>query len=49
VRFSAPYAEKCSEDGTNGREAAWYYPETKPRADNIRGRVAFWHGVTVEA
>ena len=29
--------------------AAWYYPETKPEADNVRGRVAFWHGVEVEA
>lgn len=29
--------------------AAWYYPETKPEADNVRGRVAFWHGVQVEA
>jgi uncharacterized protein (DUF427 family) len=31
------------------RAAAWYYPETKPRADKIRGRVAFWRGVQVEA
>jgi len=29
-------------------DAAWYYPETKEAADNIRGYVAFWHGVTVE-
>ncbi len=29
-------------------DAAWYYPETKPAADNIRGYVAFWKGVTVE-
>ena len=28
--------------------AAWYYPEPKPEAENIRGRVAFWKGVTVE-
>ncbi len=27
--------------------AAWYYPETKPKADQIRGRVAFWRGVEV--
>lgn len=26
---------------------AWYYPETKPRAEAIRGRVAFWRGVEV--
>lgn len=30
------------------RAAAWYYPETKPRADEIRGRIAFWNGVQVE-
>jgi uncharacterized protein (DUF427 family) len=29
--------------------AAWYYPRTKKRADHIRGRVAFWRGVVVEA
>jgi len=29
-------------------DAAWYYPETKEAADNTRGYVAFWHGVTVE-
>lgn len=27
--------------------AAWYYPETKSAADNIRGYVAFWKGVEV--
>ncbi len=29
------------------RDAAWYYPEPKPAAEEIRGRVAFWRGVTV--
>jgi uncharacterized protein (DUF427 family) len=28
--------------------AAWYYPEPKSAAENIRGRVAFWKGVKVE-
>ncbi|MEO1580780.1 MAG: DUF427 domain-containing protein [Pseudomonadota bacterium] len=28
-------------------DAAWYYPEPKAAAENIRGRVAFWKGVTV--
>jgi uncharacterized protein (DUF427 family) len=28
--------------------AAWYYPDPLPAADNIRGHVAFWRGVTVE-
>ena len=27
--------------------AAWFYPETFPEADHVRGRVAFWHGVQV--
>ena len=29
--------------------AAWYYPEPKFAAAEIRGRVAFWRGVTVKA
>lgn len=28
-------------------DAAWYYPEPKPEANNIRGHVAFWKGVKV--
>lgn len=35
-------------DGELNRDAAWYYPEPKPAAAQIRGRVAFWRGVTVE-
>src|SRR5712692_309977 len=31
------------------RDAAWYYPDPSPAAERIRGRVAFWHGVKVEA
>jgi uncharacterized protein (DUF427 family) len=27
--------------------AAWYYPEPKPEAASIKGRVAFWKGVQV--
>jgi len=34
--------------GEVNRDAAWYYPEPKEAANNIRGRVAFWRGVTVE-
>jgi uncharacterized protein (DUF427 family) len=36
-------------DGQVNKDAAWYYPETKPAADEIKGRVAFWRGVKVEA
>ncbi len=28
-------------------DAAWYYPEPKPAAERIRGRIAFWRGVQV--
>ena len=28
--------------------AAWYYPEPKAAAAEIRGHVAFWHGVVVQ-
>ena len=30
------------------KDAAWYYPQTKEAAENIKGRVAFWKGVRVE-
>jgi uncharacterized protein (DUF427 family) len=36
-------------DGRRADAAAWYYPETKPKAAPIRGRVAFWKGVEVVA
>jgi uncharacterized protein (DUF427 family) len=35
-------------DGTTNIDAAWYYPEPKEAAKEIRNRVAFWKGVTVE-
>jgi uncharacterized protein (DUF427 family) len=34
-------------DGQTNREAAWYYPEPKDAARQIKGYVAFWHGVQV--
>lgn len=34
--------------GERNADAAWYYPQPKPAAAEIAGRVAFWHGVTVE-
>ena len=34
-------------DGQVNRDAAWYYADPKPKADNIRGHVAFWRGVVV--
>ena len=35
-------------NGQTNKDAAWYYPEPKPAADNIKGYIAFWHGVKVE-
>jgi uncharacterized protein (DUF427 family) len=34
-------------DGKVNTDAAWYYPDTMQAANNIRGYVAFWKGVTV--
>lgn len=34
-------------DGQVNRNAAWYYPDPKPAAAEIKGRVAFWRGVKV--
>ena len=35
-------------DGKINADAAWYYPEPKEAAAEIRDRVAFWKGVQVE-
>jgi uncharacterized protein (DUF427 family) len=35
-------------NGERNVDAAWYYPETKPEAEHVQGRVAFWRGVIVE-
>jgi len=34
--------------GQINKDAAWYYPETKSAAGNIKGYIAFWKGVKVE-
>jgi uncharacterized protein (DUF427 family) len=36
-------------DGHVNRGAAWFYPEPKPAAADIRDYVAFWRGVRVES
>jgi len=38
-----------SVDGKLNADAAWYYPDPKAAAANIRGHVAFWKGVQVTA
>jgi uncharacterized protein (DUF427 family) len=39
------YTIEC--DGERNADAAWYYPEPKPEAENIRDRIAFWRGVEI--
>lgn len=34
-------------DGEVCADAAWYYPDPKPEAAQLRGRIAFWKDVTV--
>jgi uncharacterized protein (DUF427 family) len=34
-------------DGLKNADAAWYYPNPLPAADNITNYVAFWRGVEV--
>jgi uncharacterized protein (DUF427 family) len=34
-------------DGERNVDAAWYYPDPKPKAEMVRDRIAFWHGVEV--
>lgn len=35
-------------DGKVNKDAAWYYPNPKPAAKQIKDRVAFWRGVKIE-
>ncbi len=35
-------------NGKTNADAAWYYPEPKEAAKQIKDRVAFWKGVRVE-
>ena len=34
-------------DGQTNENAAWFYPDPKPEAEQIRNRIAFWKGVEV--
>jgi uncharacterized protein (DUF427 family) len=42
----ASYFDIVVNDKRN-EDAAWFYPEPKPAAKNIKGYVAFWKGVSV--
>ncbi|HZY35416.1 MAG TPA: DUF427 domain-containing protein [Mucilaginibacter sp.] len=33
--------------GKENLDAAWFYPEPKPAAENIKDYVAFWKGVKI--
>lgn len=35
-------------NGERNEDAAWYYPEPKDAAAEIKDHLAFWKGVTVE-
>ena len=35
--------------GNINKDAAWFYPDPKDAAANIRNYIAFWRGVTVES
>lgn len=43
----ASYKSVCVEGQVN-QDAAWYYPEPKEAAAEIKDHYAFWHGVQVE-
>jgi uncharacterized protein (DUF427 family) len=43
----ASYYDICA-NGEINRDAAWFYPEPKPAAAQIKDYVAFWKGVTIE-
>jgi uncharacterized protein (DUF427 family) len=34
-------------NGDENQDAAWYYPTPKPKAMQVKDRVAFWRGVEV--
>lgn len=44
---TANYYDVVVDDQVNP-QAAWYYADPKPQAENIRGHVAFWKGVQVK-
>ena len=34
-------------DGQENPDAAWYYPDPKPAARNVKHHIAFWRGVEI--
>jgi uncharacterized protein (DUF427 family) len=35
-------------EGKENKDAAWYYPDPKPAAQNIKDYIAFWKGVSIQ-
>jgi uncharacterized protein (DUF427 family) len=35
-------------NGEENKDAAWYYPNPKEKAQNLQNYVAFWRGVKIE-
>lgn len=44
---TAHYYDVVVGDSTNP-DAAWYYPDPKPAASEIKDKIAFWKGVDVK-
>jgi uncharacterized protein (DUF427 family) len=34
--------------GEVNKDAAWYYPAPKEKAESVRDRIAFWRGIVVQ-
>jgi len=45
---TASYFDVVVDEQVN-KDAAWYYPDPKAAAEQIKGYVAFWRGVRVDA
>ena len=43
---TASYYSLDVDEKTN-QDAAWYYPDPRPLAEGIKGRIAFWKGVQI--
>lgn len=43
---TAHYYDIVIDENTN-KDAAWYYPEPKTAAENIKNHIAFWRGIEV--
>ena len=35
-------------EGKINKDAAWYYPDPSPMAENVRNKIAFWKGVEIK-